>query len=418
MVDLRYHEIPGEEGKLSDLAHDSLEAGGGVIVEGKSDLDKQNHHHLDESRDEAPPSPFRWAILSIFCMIAQGNGMIFLALSSISDKIQLYYDVSSGKVNLVVILFYACYIPCTPIATTLVNLADNGLRKSVLIAAASMTIGTGIMCTAWDNNPESFTTILIGSAVAGTNGPFLTGCFTLVPSNWFPREERGFATSIGVLANQVGMITGYLLPPLIVTESADDEILGKQIHILLLVLFGISCSTLLLTFFIFKSKPDNMSYEDLHSSRRQMTLLTAFKSSLTNANFWFYGLAFMIVAPIYWDMGTLLNQNMKPAGYSNSEIQIPGILLQTVAIPGMLLTGKLIDAGCKFEYILIFGMVLGTAAFGLFTWILTLESSQMNLVYISLAASAAGFAFSIVQPAYLDLIAQRTAPIPLGLRQL
>mmetsp|Transcript_14000 Transcript_14000/g.25266 ORF Transcript_14000/g.25266 Transcript_14000/m.25266 type:complete len:280 (-) Transcript_14000:68-907(-) len=210
------------------------------------------------------------------------------------------------------------------------------------------------------------------------------------------------------------MITGYLLPPLIVTESADDEILGKQIHILLLVLFGISCSTLLLTFFIFKSKPDNMSYEDLHSSRRQMTLLTAFKSSLTNANFWFYGLAFMIVAPIYWDMGTLLNQNMKPAGYSNSEIQIPGILLQTVAIPGMLLTGKLIDAGCKFEYILIFGMVLGTAAFGLFTWILTLESSQMNLVYISLAASAAGFAFSIVQPAYLDLIAQRTAPIPLG----
>jgi len=367
-----------------------------------------------DDNEEPKPHPRRWLILAVFSLVAQGNGMVFLALASISGKAQTFYDVPASKVNLATILFYAIYVPFTPLATYVVNTTD-GLRKSVLVAAYSMAIGTGLRCAAFEGNPSSFNYLLAGTSVAAINGPFLMACFTLVPARWFPDSERGLATSVGVLANQMGMVVGYLIPPLIVSETEDNGTLETQMTICNLTLFGISMAAAILAFSLFKSKPDGQLDEAMPiSSREDMSIQTAAKICLVNVDFWIYGVGFALMAPIYWDMGSLLYQNLHPSGYSDAEIQIPGVVLQVVAIPGMIAAGKLIDATHRFEAIIVFSLTLAFASIGIFTWALTLGHSPANLAVITLAAASTGLAFSMVQPAMLDIVAERTHPVPHG----
>mmetsp|Transcript_21306 Transcript_21306/g.52144 ORF Transcript_21306/g.52144 Transcript_21306/m.52144 type:complete len:515 (-) Transcript_21306:186-1730(-) len=384
-----------------------------------SRTDRENRPASDEEGteiyDELPPNPKRWLILAVFSLVAQGNGMVFLALSSVSGKAQTFYGVSADKVNLATILFYAVYVPFMPCATWLVNTKD-GLRKSVMVAAVSMAVGTIIRVAAYEGTPQSFTYLLIGTSIAAINGPFLMACFTLVPANWFPESERGIATSIGVLANQMGMVVGYLIPPLIISETEDNETLKKQMTVCHITIAGIAIIAAFLSYATFQSKPSTSGYGmnmDLYS-RDEMPVRQAISLCISNPDFWVYGLAFSFMAPLYWDMGTLLYQNMHPSGYSDTEIQIPGVILQAIAIPGMISAGKLIDATHRFESIILGSLVLGCGSMAVFSWALTTPNSKTNLAIITLAAASLGFAFSMVQPALLDIVAERTHPVPHG----
>eukprot|EP00471_Norrisiella_sphaerica_P003479 CAMPEP_0184482192 /NCGR_PEP_ID=MMETSP0113_2-20130426/3769_1 /TAXON_ID=91329 /ORGANISM="Norrisiella sphaerica, Strain BC52" /LENGTH=495 /DNA_ID=CAMNT_0026861791 /DNA_START=339 /DNA_END=1826 /DNA_ORIENTATION=- len=378
------------------------------------DMDSVEDHN--DIRNDSP-HPRRWLVLTVFSLVAQGNGMIFLALSSISGKAQTFYGVSENRVNLTVILFYAVYVPFMPIATWMVNTTD-GLRKVVLVAAFSMALGTGIRVFAFEGTKRSFDYLILGTSIAAINGPFLMACFTLVPANWFPDSERGLATSIGVLANQMGMVVGYLIPPLIVSETENNDRLKTQMTVCHITLFAISLFSAALAYALFKSKPGESQSEPVVSralrSREEMPLEIAFKLCITNPDFWAYGVGFALVAPLYWDMGSLLYQNMSPSGYSDAQIQIPGVVLQAIAIPGMISAGKLIDLTHQFEGIIIFSLSLALLSMGVFTWALTLKDSAQNLFIITLAAASLGFAFSMVQPALLDVVAERTHPVPHG----
>ncbi|GAB5355735.1 hypothetical protein AAMO2058_000231000 [Amorphochlora amoebiformis] len=361
----------------------------------------------------------RWYILATFSLVAQGNGMIFLALASVSGKAQTFYRVPAEKVNLATILFYAVYVPFMPVATWLVNTGD-GLRRCVLVAAFSMAIGMGVRCVATEGNSENFNYLLFGTIIAAINGPFLME--EEGGGEGKGEKERGLATSIGVLANQMGMVVGYLLPPLVVSETEDTPELKRQILILHLTLFLITVVAAILALLIFKSRPEGVRQTDAegrrgslgHGERSEMPVFQAIKICACNRDFWVYGLGFSLIAPIYWDMGSLLYQNMHPSGYSDAMIQIPGVLLQAIAIPGMILAGKIIDRSVHLEYLIFISLFMGLAAMMIFTWALTLPNSSSNLALITICACVLGFAFSTVQPAFLQIVSERTSPVPHG----
>jgi len=393
------------DGKYAQISHDQEEQ--------RTDSTVDNYGLDPVTEKTEKPHPARWLMLGIFGLVAQGNGMTFLAISSISGKAQDFYNVSESTVNLVVILFYAIYLPFMPLATWTVNLKD-GLRGNVLVAAFVMALGCGIRAVAYNGSSASFNYYLLGTAICAVNGPFILSCFTLVPASWFPESERGMAVSIGVLANQMGMVVGYLLPPLIVTEETDRSKQKTQFLICHLTLAAITGIAFLLAFFLFKSTPPNATRRVPIRARDEMELVVALKLMVTNPNFWAYGLGFALVAPIYWDMGTLLNQNMSPSGYSDGMIMIPGVLLQAIALPGMVLAGKLIDTLHIIETIIIASLLLALCSMIVFSWAITLEKSTTNLMLITLCSVCAGFSFSMVQPAMLDLVTERTQPVPHG----
>ena len=84
-------------------------------------------------------------------------------------------------------------------------------------------------------------------------------------SNWFPFEERTYATMVGTCANVFGMFLGFLFPAIqIKGYEPDKEYSHNQIDIFreevrnMLVLVAIFGSVALaLTIIFFKSKPEN-----------------------------------------------------------------------------------------------------------------------------------------------------------------
>ncbi len=364
-----------------------------------------------EARGKYEVSPFRWAVLAGFSLVAHNNGMAFISLSSISGKAQTFYGVTSSDINLVVILFYALYVPFMPVGTWLVNSKD-GVRRCVLVAALLLAVGTVVRVLGMNPNKESFYIMVLGSAICAINAPFVMTCFTLVPNNWFPVEERSLATSIGVLANQVGMITGYLIPPLIVTEEEQGSRLKQQILLDHIVLAGICVGTLIYCYFFFFSKPRVPAGPA--AKREEMSMREATRLCFSNPQFWVWGGAFAIAAPIYWDMGTLLYQTMSPSDYSDTQIQIPGVLLQAIAIPAMIGVGAYLDRTKKYALTGIMSLVWASLSMAAFTYVLTLKDTTRNLILITVCACSAGFAFSTMQPALLDIVAERTFPVPQG----
>jgi hypothetical protein len=83
-----------------------------------------------------------------------------------------------------------------------------------------------------------------------------------VTGNWFPNDERSISTMIGTQANVLGVVLGFLLPGLFVSEYNGEELTPEQtdeyvneifhMQLTLAIAGGVVC---LLCIFLFEEKP-------------------------------------------------------------------------------------------------------------------------------------------------------------------
>ena len=50
----------------------------------------------------------------------------------------------------------------------------------------------------------------------------------LVTTNWFPENERAFATMAGTSANITGVLAGFAVPALFISDFKDGMIYNKE----------------------------------------------------------------------------------------------------------------------------------------------------------------------------------------------
>ncbi|KAF2887812.1 hypothetical protein ILUMI_18361, partial [Ignelater luminosus] len=97
-----------------------------------------------------------------------------------------------------------------------------GLRKAILLGILGTTIGAWIKVASV--SPDRFWLVILGQGIVGSSEVFMLGIPPKLAAVWFGPKEISSACSIGVFGTQLGIATGFLLPPMIVNSQAKSEV--------------------------------------------------------------------------------------------------------------------------------------------------------------------------------------------------
>ena len=394
---------------------------------------------LVEERGDEPSSGepvlyrARWLMLALFSLLSGMNALVWISLSSISTIIQDYYAVSDNQVNLLPVSFYIIYLPLFVPAVAL--LEKHGLRPTLLCAATFLALGCLLRAfKGGDPTPESFQLgMLLGTVFVSVSTPFIFACTTALGGTWFGVRERGTATAIALSFNQLGLVLGFVWPPLAVPAldscaGARDSCIaatGAAIRQMSNVQAGITVLALVGVTVLFRSRPHT-------PPTRAAALLQAKAPSAkaaaggrgiyadTKAALFSPGMptllvAFALTCPAYWTTGVLLDETLDAKGFTSRQIMLPGALLMGSGLPGMLTMGAFLGRHPRAHRRAV--QICGGAVLALYTgFALMLQlmpygATGTKLALVTLLCCALGFTFSALQPALLELAAELTFPL-------
>jgi hypothetical protein len=275
---------------------------------------ERSHSHAPKP---AAPSPTRWLMLSIFCLNAMCNGLMYITEAAIEEPATRFYHISVARVLKLTDIFYLGYVPFVAPSVWLLTKPD-GMRWAVGGGGLALAVGAALRLLAKDPTPASFDWMNAGTAVISLSTPLLLGCFTQIAANWFPAHERALATSIGVLMAQFGMLLAFVFPPIIVTDTGkaavnttdgslsvlvDDDgsaskiatadairALGKQLDTFGYIQFVICAVSALLAILCFRTRPAaspaHGHTQEGASPHPEVGLLESCRLCCTNVHFW------------------------------------------------------------------------------------------------------------------------------------
>ncbi|KAG5462421.1 MAG: hypothetical protein BJ554DRAFT_5249, partial [Olpidium bornovanus] len=101
----------------------------------------------------------------------------------------------------------------------------GGVRAGLVIAASLNTLGAGLRF--FGAGPDRFTLLFVGQFFSAVAQVFILGIPPSLASTWFGQDERNTATSVGVVANNLGVAAGCVWfgsPSLAAQVPPDDHI--------------------------------------------------------------------------------------------------------------------------------------------------------------------------------------------------
>jgi len=139
--------------------------------------------------------------------------------------------------------------------------------------------------------------------------PFIYNAPCKLSSQWFPENERVFATAVGTNANIFGIALGYFFPSIFIDKSDISNLLAAQTHIFwcLLTLSVISTLIAFPVIFTMKDKPPSPpSYSQDSAHQKHGNLMQEFKIITKNKFFMMFATSFMMSIGVFYAFTTVL----------------------------------------------------------------------------------------------------------------
>jgi hypothetical protein len=396
---------------------------------------------LGKAGDEPTLYHARWLMLALYSLVSGMNALVWISLSSISTIAQDYYGVSDGVVNLLPVSFYVVYVPL--VAPAMALLEQRGLRPTLLCAASFLVLGCALRAfLGGDPTPFSFNAgMLAGTVCVSVSTPFIFACTTALGGAWFGVRERGTATAVAVAMNQLGLVLGFVWPPLAVpaldkascssgTAGRDACVAatGAAIRRMSYVQAGLAALALAGVAALFRSRPPTPPTRAaaalLAAAGRQAKQRRGACGQLwrdANAVCLAPGmptllLCFALTCPSYWTTSVLLDETLDAKGFSARQIMLPGALLMGSGLPGMLAMGAHLGRHPRGHrravgYCGAAVLVLYVAFAAALQLLAPGHATDGKLALVTALCCALGFVFSALQPALLELAAELTYPL-------
>ncbi|KAH7953700.1 hypothetical protein HPB49_011494 [Dermacentor silvarum] len=349
----------------------------------------------------------RYWILLTFCTLSMLNAFQWIQYSIIASVIKDHYGVSEATISWTSLLYLIGYMALAfPSAWILDN---KGLRATVLIGAVGTAIGACIKTFAV--KPGQFTLVLVGQVFPALAQAFILGVPPRLSSAWFKYEEISTACSVGVLGNNLGIALGFVIPPNVVHVD--------NVETSLLYLCGsvglASCVCFFIILFAFDDKPEYPpSYSEMLNRRRKErpSFSAAFRTLLTDVNFWLLLLSYGINTGAFYAISTLLNPVILV--YFPGEETFAGWLGLALIVSGLVgswLCGMALDRTGKYKEVTLQTYILSTVGLFAYTFILSVRSHLLSV----LGCLFLGFFMTGYIPIGLQLAAEITYPTPEGI---
>ncbi|XP_046662119.1 feline leukemia virus subgroup C receptor-related protein 2-like isoform X2 [Homalodisca vitripennis] len=327
----------------------------------------------------------RWVMLCLFALCSCANATHWIQYSIIANVCMYYYDVSALYINWTSMIYMAVYIPLVFPASWI--LERQGLRVSVILGAAMMCVGAWIKV--WTAQPDQFALTFLGQLIVGVAQMFTLGVPARLAAIWFPQHQVSTACAIGVFGNQLGIAIGFLVPPAVVDDVKDKEVIGEQLHMLYFGMALAASIVLLLLVLLFEARPP------LPPSMAQLIALkkagegegghylSSIRQLLQNRDFSLLLVSFGLNIGVFYAYSTLLNQELVsfPEGFQHAGRV--GLTLVVGGVIGSVVWGVVLDKTHMYKETTLGIYIM--AVVGMLGYTFALYSQHLVLVYATSA---------------------------------
>ncbi|XP_074471408.1 choline/ethanolamine transporter FLVCR1 [Sebastes fasciatus] len=330
----------------------------------------------------------RFAVLAVFSLYSLVNAFQWIQYSIITHVFTRYYRVTNDKVDWLSMVYMVTYIPLIFPATWLLD--RRGLRLTALLGSGLNCAGAWLKCVSV--SPERFGVTVTAQVVCSVAQVFILGLPSRVASVWFGPREVSTACATAVLGNQLGTAIGFLLPPVLVPTTDDDELTGHNISIMFYGTAAVSTALFLLAVIVIKDRPllppshaqavlPACPPEDYSYRRSIMNLIK-------NKAFVLLLVSYGIMTGSFYSVSTLLNQ-MIMACYQNQEMNAGriGLTLVVAGMVGSILCGLWLDHTKTYKMTTLIVYIMSFLGMLVFTFTLNLN----NIILVFFTAGSLGF---------------------------
>ena len=170
----------------------------------------------------------RFWVLFIFFFHTFNQCMFWLTFSPIAAETMSYYQTSEANVDLLLNWGPIIFLPALPLVYVLVN-THHGLRRCILLYALILIVGTALrlvpfLITSSDKpnfHDVSLPFLHVAQILIATTGPIAMALVSQLSCIWFAPHERTRATTMAILAAELGGAVALLISPFLVTQASE-----------------------------------------------------------------------------------------------------------------------------------------------------------------------------------------------------
>lgn len=425
-----------------------------VVVKSPSRLevfsvsDTRDNNKSPSTNGLIKPEAKRYFILLMYAICSMEKSFQWINLSTITNKVSLYYGVDNIAVNWTSVLFMITFIPLVLPTGWLIE--RIGLRAAILIGSFGITLGAIIKC--FSCFEDGFYVVIWGQIIVSLSEQFIFCVPARIASVWFPDHQVSLATGIGIFGNQCGIALGFLIPQALVSGLETRTEIGTGLYKLFLYTAIVSVVTLIVLVIFFsdapKHAPGAARLRRIEEERVELANRSTFcedmkifgrllLSLITNSNCTLLCVAYGVNVGTGYAIQTLLNQMIAGTGSdaqhkstptnadadtvsrleawsgdANRVVGYAGLVIIFCGMLGALFWGHLCDLTRKYmmiNKILYVNAIISMCLFGV---TLQLSSHAYGELILYAACALLGFHLIGYTVAGLDTAVELTYPAP------
>ena len=351
--------------------------------------------------------PQRWLMLAIFSLTTLLNGSMFMGLSAVVAVTVPYYQVTPVSIqwlsNMFMLIFVFVSMPSA------YAISKYGVRFILSLAAGLDALGTLIQY--FGSKRDAYMYVVIGQNF----GAIAYGSILIIPGNlsftWFPPQERGMSTSIGVFMNILGFAVGFVQPSYMIPVSNSEEKVLAGLNMFFSSRVITAFVILLVTLLLYRENPPTpASYIE---GKRELGFFESLKILYYDSDFHLMAQAYGIYFGLFVAVSVIISQFVIWIHGAETRIQHligwMGFTCDIAAIVSCLVIGFYLDRYARHKAVAVF-LNAGSALLWLgFSLVLT-RSKNFDIlfaVYVVYGTMGIPYFASGVEQA-----AEMTSPVP------
>jgi FLVCR family MFS transporter 7 len=321
----------------------------GVELEGATSISRGEHSEYRVYKR-------RWFGLAQLTLMNIMVSWDWLTFAPVASKASAYYDVRESTINWLSTAFFLSFVVVFPITIAVLH---RGPKLSIMVSAVLIIIGNWIRYAgSHSKSGGSIAPVMAGEIIIGFAQPFILAAPTRYSDLWFTSRGRVTATAVASLANPLGAALGQLINPLWVQESGDVS----QMVLYVSIISTVICVP---AFFLPANPPTPVG----PSSKTPKTRLReSIKVMFSSLEVWLVVIPFAVYIGFFNSISSLLNQMMKPYGFSDDDAGIAGAILIVAGLVAAAISSPILDRTRR--YLLAIKLLVPVAAlcYLIFIW--------------------------------------------------
>ncbi|OBZ87267.1 Major facilitator superfamily domain-containing protein 7-a [Choanephora cucurbitarum] len=277
--------------------------------------------------------PIAWLLL--FCIVAIRAAVAIFSntFSPIPSVTAEFMGISLSSINWLYNIQAICYIVASCFTSYLYQ--KLGVKWSLLLSGIILASGCWIRWVAVKLSPPSFAIMMIGQSIASLSSPISLNIMTMFSILWFTDNLRATA-GMFIVSNYGAIIAMFLMPALAT---------GKEKIELTVIVVACIATAATVPFIFFPTKPPTPASYPVKKQNAEPEISLTQGAIMLLKNYHFIILCVVnslnIGLSIAWN--GIMNQAIKPYGYTDSEIGNINAIGVVGGTLGCLMAGPILD---------------------------------------------------------------------------